>query len=433
MKKINILESLKKIDKDTFSEYDLSTLYESHKWSEDQKKQLVRYISSYKDPSFIGQYMAECQDCKNITESDDDDISDLKFIDMSKEAYLHGGDDYGFDEYDIIDHYDDLEDGYDDEELASGFGGDRNTCPKCGGSNYHDGHCYDCEPDYVPSEIDEAFDKEGLQNIDLHDGILISDSKEIKTDKGVFTRFGNHWEYKPNTGKVGFSLSDKELEYQLKNHKILHIEEAVDTEDKPYTYRQIFDELKSLTRNFTVKSDTLKCGFKEEADFSQNILSQYYASVKVDKVGSWFQVDFKDLKKGKKVNEVYDVDDPRKDGTNDTLANDVAWFAEYFEYNGSPVFDSDYTRARYVTNGDVSLQLQMNGALGSFSDEQKESMDKELNAFLDALAENGYTVKGSPKVNDRYYLVSNGRYKVYRYVTIRIVNDGSRIINSNNI
>ena len=75
----------------------------------------------------------------------------------------------------------------------------------------------------------------------------------------------------------------------------------------------------------------------------------------------------------------------------------------------------------------------MNGALGSFSDEQKESMDKELNAFLDALAENGYTVKGSPKVNDRYYLVSNGRYKVYRYVTIRIVNDGSRIINSNNI
>lgn len=156
MKKINILESLKKIDKDTFSEYDLSTLYESNRWSEDQQKQLVKYISSYKDPSFIGQYMADCQDCKNITESDDDDIDDLKFIDMSKEAYLHGGDDYGFDEYDIIDHYDDLEDGYEDEELASGFGGDRNTCPKCGGSNYHDGHCYDCEPDYIPSEIDEA-------------------------------------------------------------------------------------------------------------------------------------------------------------------------------------------------------------------------------------------------------------------------------------
>ena len=158
MKKINILESLKKIDKETFSEYDLSTLYESYRWDEDQKKQLVQYISSYKDPSFIGQYMADCQDCKNLTESDDDNIDDLRFIDMSKEAYLNGGDDYGFDEYDIIDHYDDLEDGYDDEELASGFGGDRNKCPKCGSSNYHDGHCYSCEPDYVPSEIDDAFD-----------------------------------------------------------------------------------------------------------------------------------------------------------------------------------------------------------------------------------------------------------------------------------
>lgn len=430
MKKINILESLKKIDKDTFSEYDLSTLYESHKWSEDQKKQLVRYISSYKDPSFIGQYMADCQGCKNITESNDDDIDDLEFIDMSKEAYLRGGDDYGFDEYDIIDHYDDLEDGYDDEELASGFGGDRNTCPKCGGSNYHDGHCYDCEPDYVPSEIDEAFDKEGgpfwyftrhgVQPGAVPKGIQILDIIDCADGSGSYFK----------SDKV---LTTKELnDFEIIEKKPEGLKGA-SNEDKPYTYRQIFDELKSLTRNFTVKSDTLKCGFKEEADFSQNILSQYYASVKVDKVGSWFQVDFKDLKKGKKVNEVYDADDQRKDGTNDTLANDVAWFAEYFEYNGSPVFDSDYTRARYVTNGDVSLQLQMNGALGSFSDEQKESMDKELNAFLDALAENGYTVKGSPKVNDRYYLVSNGRYKVYRYVTIRIVNDGSRIINSNNI
>ena len=65
---------------------------------------------------------------------------------------------------------------------------------------------------------------EESQNTDLHDGSSIADSKEIKTDKGVFTRFGNHWEYKPNTGKVGFSLSDKELEDVLKNHKVLHVE-----------------------------------------------------------------------------------------------------------------------------------------------------------------------------------------------------------------
>jgi len=129
----------------------------------------------------------------------------------------------------------------------------------------------------------------------------------------------------------------------------------------------------------------------------------------------------------KNVNEVYDYDDKRKDGTEDTLAQDVALFAEEFEYNGSPVFDSDYTRARYVTNGDVSLQLRMDSAFQSFSDEQKARMEKELTAFLDALVKNGYKVKGSPKVNDRFFLISNGWGRMYRYVTIRIVNDGLRI------
>lgn len=71
-------------------------------------------------------------------------------------------------------------------------------------------------------------------NESLKESTSISDSKEIKTDKGVFTRFGNHWEYKPNTGKVGFSLSDKELEGVLKNHKILHVElkESLTEDDK---------------------------------------------------------------------------------------------------------------------------------------------------------------------------------------------------------
>ena len=77
--------------------------------------------------------------------------------------------------------------------------------------------------------------------------------------------------------------------------------EELDDEDKPYTKEEVEKELKSLTNNFTVKKDTLKCGFKQEADFSEEILSKYYASVEVDKVGSWFQIDFKD--RLKKVDE----------------------------------------------------------------------------------------------------------------------------------
>ena len=69
----------------------------------------------------------------------------------------------------------------------------------------------------------------------------------------------------------------------------------------------------------------------------------------------------------------------------------------------------------------------MDSAFQSFSDEQKARMEKELTAFLDALVKNGYKVKGSPKVNDRFFLISNGWGRMYRYVTIRIVNDGLRI------
>lgn len=82
--------------------------------------------------------------------------------------------------------------------------------------------------------------------------------------------------------------------------------EAIEQE-KAYSKEEIEKELRSLTNNFTVDKDVLKCGFKEEAEYSEEILSKYYALVKVNKVGSWFQVDFKDrLKKGKRVTEVLD-------------------------------------------------------------------------------------------------------------------------------
>ena len=70
------------------------------------------------------------------------------------------------------------------------------------------------------------------------------------------------------------------------------IEEAVDTEDTPYTREQIEDDIKRLTNNFTVESDTLRCGFKEEADWARDILKKHYSDVNVDKTGSWFRVSF---------------------------------------------------------------------------------------------------------------------------------------------
>ena len=82
-----------------------------------------------------------------------------------------------------------------------------------------------------------------------------------------------------------------------------------DNEDKPYTYRQVFDELKLETKNFTVESDSGRYGYESEAQHAVKILEKHYASVEIDKVGSWFQVEFKGLKKGRKVNESYRGDE----------------------------------------------------------------------------------------------------------------------------
>ena len=110
-----------------------------------------------------------------------------------------------------------------------------------------------------------------------------------------------------------------------KNGKQLNEDTMLDdVDEKPYTKEQIEKDLKSLTNNFTVEGDTLKCGFKEEAEYSEEILSRYYASVEIDKVGSWFQVEFKDrLEKHKKVTEGVDEFNSLTEGI------EVATIADY--------------------------------------------------------------------------------------------------------
>ena len=261
MRKINIRESLNQLDKETFAQYDLSHLYECCNLKDDEKCQLVKYIANHDDPKLIGEYLEE-----RLPDyvTDDDDIDDLKFIDMSKEAYLHGGDDYGFDEYDIIDHYDDLEDGYDDEELASGFGGDRNKCPKCGSSNYHDGHCYACNPDYIPDEIDEAVSKtlkEAFNDNDLvQDGYDKDSDEDIQFLDDILNSL-NAWA-EPSTqsgsGIITFrKTSDDseiaEIDYQEHEDRITTIWDSAIEEG--WTYKQLREAIKSYYTDLLISEN----------------------------------------------------------------------------------------------------------------------------------------------------------------------------------
>lgn len=63
-------------------------------------------------------------------------------------------------------------------------------------------------------------------------------------------------------------------------------------EDKPYTYTQVYDELKLETRNFTIDGDTIQYGYISEAEYAEKILKRHYASV----VRNNFRLTFKDCK-----------------------------------------------------------------------------------------------------------------------------------------
>ena len=182
MTKVNIREALNQMDKDTDCKYDLVTLYESCNLTEEDKKDIAKSIADKEDADVI--YDKLVDKYGDDLSFDDDNINDLKFLDMSKEAYPYGEENYDFEDLesgdnsdveesfsdDLIDsqYLDDTSDGhwswdYDDDELANIYGGD---------TRY----------DYHPDGIEES------QNTDLHEGNSIADSKEIKTDPKKYVK-----------------------------------------------------------------------------------------------------------------------------------------------------------------------------------------------------------------------------------------------------
>lgn len=114
MKKVNIREALLDMDKQTYCQYDLYTLYEACNLQECDKKEIAKMISDDKSPEDIYDKLVD-KFSDSVTTTDDDDISDVK------ESF---GDD-------LIDsqYQDDTSDGhwswdYDDDELANIYGGD---------------------------------------------------------------------------------------------------------------------------------------------------------------------------------------------------------------------------------------------------------------------------------------------------------------------
>lgn len=102
---------------------------------------------------------------------------------------------------------------------------------------------------------------------------------------------------------VELDFSDLSTDFDLVESTNESLVKHPDHIEGPYSKKSIERDLKDLTDNFT-REDTLKCGFKEEDKFAQEILGKHYNKVSSEKQGEWFVITFsepKSLKESKLI------------------------------------------------------------------------------------------------------------------------------------
>lgn len=87
--------------------------------------------------------------------------------------------------------------------------------------------------------------------------------------------------------------------------------------DGPYSYKETEAELQSLTQNWTVEKDQLKCGYDEEKNYGMEILSKHGYECNADRQGGWWIVDY--WKQPIKENKSDIIDSQNEETTFDVL------------------------------------------------------------------------------------------------------------------
>lgn len=171
-------------------------------------------------------------------------------------------------------------------------------------------------------EIEEAFDKYVQNNVtDYLDECVASGAFNGLAVEGEIIEFpcGDYYYVRYDNGKLSLD-GDYEIEYDFDNSIDINLQalydKAVETspwlvsdgeddvdeslfdndEDKAYTYKQVYDELKLETKNFTIDGDTIYYGFESEAENAVKILKRHYNSVECTNC----KITFKDKKSKKK-------------------------------------------------------------------------------------------------------------------------------------
>lgn len=68
--------------------------------------------------------------------------------------------------------------------------------------------------------------------------------------------------------------------------------ESTETDETPWSYKEVEDTLKSLSNNWKDKDGTVRCYYKEEKDHAVKILRRHYKIVEVSQDGDWRVIAF---------------------------------------------------------------------------------------------------------------------------------------------
>lgn len=64
------------------------------------------------------------------------------------------------------------------------------------------------------------------------------------------------------------------------------------SEDTPYSFEEVFDELSTITHNFTEEQGAVKCAFESEMIAGVKILESHYSFVKSTQEDTWYYIEY---------------------------------------------------------------------------------------------------------------------------------------------
>ena len=141
---------------------------------------------------------------------------------------------------------------------------------------------------------------------------------DIDLDKALDYQYGTDRD--PDNSKYTEEEKQKAVNYWLKKTDPSPYDESLteDSDDNgPYSYKETEAELQSLTQNWTIEKDQLKCGYDEEKNYGMEILSKHGYECKADRQGGWWIVDY--WKESLKENKSDIIDSQNEEITFDVL------------------------------------------------------------------------------------------------------------------